>query len=137
MGGSRNSVVESGGSTEPKLLQIIGLEEDDKRMMCIVNYRAIVWQWGEENFGYVPSTIHDSKLKTDVLVHSPILPILSSCDLALASDVVYDPAGYEPLLKSITDFLNAPYSPSRIDCGCTGDRTFIMAHRHRNPEDYR
>lgn len=88
-----------------------------------LNYCAIGWMWGENDY---LANRSDSKSAEK----APIAQVLQDCDLALASDVVYDPEGYEPLLKSILAFLHSGETSS-----CA--RRFIMAHRHRNPEDYR
>lgn len=52
-------------------------------------------------------------------------------DVILASDVVYYPEGYEPLLATLCDLLCAQ------DCraGATAGPVCILAHRHRHPED--
>jgi Lysine methyltransferase len=82
---------------------------------------------------------------------------LLSCDVIVASDVVYDPAGYEPLVKTLSALLNrsnsnAVSSTSSEDCAgaceCSisvddddqSTRTYpvcILAHRHRHPENHR
>ena len=50
-------------------------------------------------------------------------------DVILASDVVYDPVGYEPLVLTLTDLLTAANGEYQSVC--------ILAHRHRHPEDER
>jgi len=51
----------------------------------------------------------------------------ASFDVILASDVVYDPVGYEPLVRTLTDLLTAATGENNSVC--------ILAHRHRHPED--
>lgn len=51
-------------------------------------------------------------------------------DVILASDVVYDPVGYEPLVLTLTDLL----TPANGECHSS---VCILAHRHRHPEDER
>lgn len=95
------------------------------------NYCAIGWMWGCEVFSYALGTNGaQSLVSAHAIENAPIIDVLRRCDLAVASDVVYDPSGYEPLLASIIAFLRADTDPSP-------ERMFIMAHRHRNPEDYR
>jgi hypothetical protein len=88
--------------------------------------------WGSEVFSCEPDM--DGALKksnsANVMENAPIMNVLNHCDVAVASDVVYDPSGYEPLLASVLTFLHA-------DTDASHKRRFIMAHRHRNPEDYR
>jgi hypothetical protein len=52
--------------------------------------------------------------------------------IIIASDVVYDPAGFEPLLKTIQSLLLAPLE----SLGKPFADRVILAHRHRNPEDH-
>lgn len=59
--------------------------------------------------------------------------LFRNCDVAVASDVVYDPIGYAPLFKAITEFLTGSNTP----ISSRNSRLFILAHRHRNPEDNR
>lgn len=76
----------------------------------------------------------------DAVTHfwgSPIDPLITdhSCDqpaIIIASDVVYDPAGFEPLLKTIQSLLLASFTSHGKPFA---DRV-ILAHRHRNPEDH-
>ena len=50
--------------------------------------------------------------------------------LVVASAVVYDPAGYDPLVLSLTQLLQGYGAPDeRPLC--------VLAHRHRHPEDSR
>jgi hypothetical protein len=58
---------------------------------------------------------------------SRLLEVVGGCDVIIASDVVYDPIGYEPLIASIIGILTQ--SPPEALC--------ILAHRHRHPEDAR
>lgn len=54
-----------------------------------------------------------------------------SCEVIVASDVVYYPEGYEPLLTTLEHLLcSISVDPSQPKC-C------ILAHRHRHPEDHR
>jgi hypothetical protein len=59
-------------------------------------------------------------------------------DLILASDVVYYPEGYAPLITTLCDLLTAQ-DPEVVDISaeaCGGDGPLcILAHRHRHPED--
>ena len=70
--------------------------------------------------------------------------ILESCEAAarngglpavvIASDVVYDPVGYAPLLHTLQSLL----LPGDSDGGsCPLAEYAVLAQRHRNPEDYR
>lgn len=52
-------------------------------------------------------------------------------DVILASDVVYDPVGYEPLVLTLTDLLTTATEKDECHSVC------ILAHRHRHPEDER
>jgi hypothetical protein len=70
-----------------------------------------------------------------VLESLPIDECFRSCDVAIASDVVYDPIGYAPLFKAISAFLGVNDAAAGSRDGV--DRCFVMAHRHRNPEDSR
>jgi hypothetical protein len=56
---------------------------------------------------------------------------LSRPAIVIASDVVYDPAGFQPLLTTIQSLLLAQ-GPAPL---VWADRV-ILAHRHRNPEDH-
>ena len=56
--------------------------------------------------------------------------LFSECDTIIASDVVYYPEGYEPLVRSIVDLLTLPCSSSS-----SSKRIMILAHRHRHPQD--
>jgi hypothetical protein len=49
----------------------------------------------------------------------------SSCETILASDVVYYPEGYEPLIRTIVELLTMDNI----------DRKLILSHRHRHPQD--
>jgi hypothetical protein len=49
--------------------------------------------------------------------------------LLIASDVIYDPMGYQPLLDSLEWWLSLPLAAK------TRKRKCILAHRHRHPED--
>ena len=51
-------------------------------------------------------------------------------EIIIASDVVYDPEGYLPLLHTLEELLARRTVGGRYP-------VFYMAHRHRNPEDYR
>lgn len=53
-----------------------------------------------------------------------------NCDVVIASDVVYYPEGYEPLLSTLESLLCLPSDGGSSKC-------FILAHRHRHPEDHR
>lgn len=53
-----------------------------------------------------------------------------SCEVIIASDVVYYPEGYEPLLTTLESLLCLPSDAGLSKC-C------ILAHRHRHPEDHR
>lgn len=52
--------------------------------------------------------------------------LMLQCDVIVASDVVYDPSIYEPLIQTIMYLLENG-----------NDKQFILAHRHRHPEDQR
>lgn len=58
----------------------------------------------------------------------------SQPSLVVASDVVYDPAGFQPLLTTLQSLLIPSLSTGQ------GREPYadlvIMAHRHRNPEDH-
>lgn len=71
-------------------------------------------------------------------------------DTILASDVVYYPEGYQPLLSTLRDLLGAPSPSSDANSTNTAARgeggdggggarsggpVCILAHRHRHPED--
>lgn len=51
---------------------------------------------------------------------------IQSCDVIIGSDIVYDPIGYEPLVKTISTILADDL-----------DKTCILAHRKRHPEDHK
>jgi predicted nicotinamide N-methyase len=58
----------------------------------------------------------------------PVDPLRTFCDgfdVVVASDVVYDPGGYAPLVASLALLLAAPGTVA------------ILAHRHRHPENQR
>ncbi len=114
----------------------------------VQSYLPIGYSWGDETYETVnnfhlntASSDNDlTMLKDDgdgsgtldysVGKNVNINYLFSQCDIAVASDVVYDPIGYDPLIKSLGAFFALP-SPS------IKDRVFIMAHRHRNPEDFK
>jgi hypothetical protein len=91
-----------------------------------------------------PSVLSSLSPLYDAVTHlwgTPIDPLITEPSpnyatqqpaIIIASDVVYDPAVFEPLLKSIQSLLLTPLP--------TNGRPFadrvILAHRHRNPEDY-
>jgi len=66
--------------------------------------------------------------------------------LLLGSDVVYDPLGYEPLIISVCSFLSG-FQYAFIDGSYRAvsdvrdhsftDAMFLLAHRHRHPEDHK
>jgi hypothetical protein len=61
-------------------------------------------------------------------------------DVILASDVVYYPEGYEPLLTTLVDLLTVHAPHTAIEGGlsipaCITPPVCILAHRHRHPED--
>lgn len=58
--------------------------------------------------------------------------LLHDFDTIVASDVIYYPEGYEPLLQSLESLLAQPSSSSS-----TAKKTCLLAHRHRHPEDPR
>lgn len=55
--------------------------------------------------------------------------IFLSCDTIIASDVVYYPEGYAPLVKTIVSLLTT------FNGGVEKNKTMILAHRHRHPQD--
>jgi hypothetical protein len=55
-------------------------------------------------------------------------------DVIIASDVVYDPIGYDPLIQSIVALLTLS-SPGHMTRDSDIIPLCIMAHRHRHPED--
>lgn len=63
---------------------------------------------------------------------------LLDCDVVVASDVVYDPTAYQPLIDTLFRILEP-----RLRLGSEGDApsmvhpVCILAHRHRHPEDQR
>jgi predicted nicotinamide N-methyase len=75
---------------------------------CCQNIRTTALEWGV--------SIESSKYAEDIL----------KCDLVVASDVVYYPEGYAPLLNTIISLIVAQ-SDRNI--------TMILAHRHRHPQD--
>jgi predicted nicotinamide N-methyase len=60
--------------------------------------------------------------RTDEAAHK----VFSQCDVALGSDIVYYPEGYQPLVDTIVAFLRT--SPIK---------RFLLGHRHRHPEDHK
>ena len=66
--------------------------------------------------------------------------------LVLGSDVVYDPLGYEPLVSSVLSLLSGrPFeckdgkylaSTDIADHHWFSQAMFLLAHRHRHPEDH-
>jgi predicted nicotinamide N-methyase len=93
-------------------------------------YRAAAYAWGER---LVMSPAQDASGPRDAAV--PSHPYF---DLILASDVVYYPEGYAPLITTLCDLLTAR-DPEAADAStetCCGDGPVcILAHRHRHPED--
>jgi hypothetical protein len=78
------------------------------------------------------AVIHLWGTPIDALVSAAAGPDgLSLPAIVIASDVVYDPAGFEPLLATIQSLL-LPEGPSAL---VWADRV-VLAHRHRNPEDH-
>jgi hypothetical protein len=57
--------------------------------------------------------------------------LFSDCLFMIASDVIYYPEGYRPLIETLEWWFNLPL-PSDT---CESDRILILAHRHRHPED--
>ena len=94
------------------------LNQNGSPFYCVVGYK-----WGDSSYC---SSI--AKRVEVGAAHDPsdssILPLFKECEVAIASDVVYDPIGYYPLYKTISDFLLSG-----------NDKYVVMAHRHRNPED--
>lgn len=87
-------------------------------------YSVIGYSWGDEHYTCETESVESKSNK--------INDVFKKCDVAVASDVVYDPAGYQPLFKAITEFLTAFDTYDEKSA-----KIFIMAHRHRNPEDKR
>ena len=82
------------------------------------NYCAVAHTWGE-----------------------PLVDCLLRCDTIIASDVVYDPIGYEPLIKTLCDMLKVSVRNSinelHDDQASIEYPVCVLAHRHRNPENHR
>ena len=55
---------------------------------------------------------------------------LRKCELIIGSDIIYDPIGYSPLVASIRNIMDGSSSSQR-------HLIAIIAHRHRNPDDYK
>lgn len=96
-----------------------------------VKYEALTHFWGTS---------------LDPLLTTP-LPNELKPPIIIASDVVYDPAGFQPLLTSIQLLLgvknvleidsdNSKIENSNISSNYYHAEKVIMSHRHRNPEDY-
>ena len=95
---------------------------------CI--YSVIGYVWGETYYDPYDS-IKNTKLDSsaaDSVFPNEIQTIFRLCNVAIASDVIYDPIGYEPLFKSLRSFLTSNHDTNKY---------FVLAHRHRNPEDGR
>lgn len=74
----------------------------------------------------------------DVLKENSKLKLFDSnsfqYDLIIASDIVYYPEGYEPLVNSIRDLLEMSLNNS-LSASPQTSIHFYMAHRHRHPDD--
>lgn len=59
-------------------------------------------------------------------------------DIIVASDVVYYPEAYQPLVTTIHDLLHCSRTNEGSDSLRTNQkRHMILAHRHRHPEDHK
>lgn len=88
-------------------MQINAARSQDLREVLLERYHVEALTWGEE-----------------------ISSLANQCEVIIASDVVYYPEGYEPLIKSLEQLLsNTENVETKKRC--------ILAHRHRHPEDHR
>ena len=109
-------------------------------------YRAEEYTWGEVLGGRSTSTtacingIDTKEANSDISSSSYNHPYF---DVILASDVVYYPEGYAPLIATLCDLLCAT-DPAATATGsvssgaepsCVASPVCILAHRHRHPED--
>ena len=81
--------------------------EDQNNPNChshgILNRKAM--EIGDENHEEIIENVNKSSERCSV----DDIDVLLDVDLVIASDVVYDPAGYEPLVKSLCDLLGGSY----------------------------
>jgi predicted nicotinamide N-methyase len=87
----------------------------DSRLRLSETYFSKSYRWGDP--------LHT--------INSPV----QSFDVIIASDIVYDPIGYEPLYQTLRMLLGIDGESKCIAADC--HRFCILAHRHRNPEDKR
>jgi hypothetical protein len=81
-------------------------------------YKCVEYLWG-------------TTMQTGMLDPNDSFRLFSECLFMVASDVIYYPEGYRPLLETLEWWLSLPL-PSET---CEHERLFILAHRHRHPED--
>lgn len=81
---------------------------------------------------HTPSPIYEAVTHTWGTPLDPLMMTPSPLpSLIIASDVVYDPAGFQPLLTTLQALLLPPSPQDQAIADLV-----IMAHRHRNPEDH-
>ena len=99
------------------LNQFLQVDENIKSFLSS-QVQAYEYSWGES---FIISESDARKLE--------LLDSFKESNLLIASDVIYYPEGYRPLIDSLEWWLSLPpASVSRI-------RRCILAHRHRHPED--
>lgn len=87
-----------------------------------LQYRAMSHIWGSHLSSPEPLDLDSSHIQL--------------CQTIIASDVVYDPVGYEPLVTSLVSLLDRQQLIGN-SCSDIPDKICILAHRHRHPDDAR
>jgi hypothetical protein len=94
-------------------------------------YRSVGYCWGESSYTALAADDKPASIGTSCeTLTLNIMDIFSQCEIGVASDVVYDPIGYSPLVQSINRFFEATTRSN-------AEKLIVMSHRHRNPEDFR
>eukprot|EP01041_Mallomonas_annulata_P002398 gene2398-4652_t len=117
------------------LNQALGTD-DSIRQALAVKYSACAHKWGDD---VLPLT---TAATTTATTTTALASGKRCASLILGSDVVYDPAGYQPLVDTIVSLLKTAGDSIHNDNGegSGGDciqPLCILAHRHRHPDDSR
>ena len=107
------------------LLNSVVMGDAPCQQVLLQRYQAAAYTWGGQLTLPAASPVDSAE-------GTPLVPYF---DTILASDVVYYPEGYAPLLATLCDLLGAADTAVDTAQRIKGPPVCILAHRHRHPED--
>lgn len=114
-------------------LNSVLLDDECLQEVLSLRYEAQTHNWGSP---LDAAAVGDDEAGTKS--EHPSARSLLDCDVVVASDVVYDPTAYQPLIDTLFRILE-PRPRLRLDDKVSSmvHPVCILAHRHRHPEDQR